>query len=64
MSRSCFSRARHTAGQNRLLGGHVEQGILHLQATACWNNITDHHVLGTQGFPVTENDFARPGSAS
>ena len=53
-----FSRARYTAGQYRLLGGHVEQGILHLQATACWHDITDHDVLGTQGFPVAENDFA------
>ncbi|VVN71023.1 hypothetical protein PS685_05034 [Pseudomonas fluorescens] len=56
-----FSRARHTASQYWLLGCNVEQGVLHLQATACRHDIAYHYVLGTQGFPVAENDFAGLG---
>ncbi|MCY1426818.1 hypothetical protein D9M71_426470 [compost metagenome] len=50
--------ARHAAGQHLLLGGDVEQRVLHLQATARRHDAADHHVLCTQRFPVTEDHFA------
>ena len=52
---------RYAAGQNLLLGGHVEQRVLDLQATAGRRDAADHEVLGTDRLPVTEDDFAGLG---
>ncbi|MCY1425307.1 hypothetical protein D9M71_410920 [compost metagenome] len=49
---------RYATGQYLLLGGDIEQRVLYLQATACRYDAADHHVLGAQGLPVTEDHFA------
>src|SRR5690606_4665708 len=53
--------AGDAAGQHLLLGGDVEQGVLHLQAATGRHDVADHHVLGAQGLPVAEDHFAGLG---
>ena len=53
-----FGGARYAAGQDLLLGGHVEQRVLDLQATAGRRDVADHQVLGAHCLPVTEHNFA------
>src|SRR5690606_2694463 len=49
------------AGDDLLLGGDVEQCVLHLQPAAGRGNAADHHVLGADGLPVAIDHFAGLG---
>ena len=44
--------ATHAPGQDLLLGRHVEQGVLDLQAATIGHDAADQHVLRSEGLPV------------
>ncbi len=54
-------RTADSAAHHLLLGGHVEHFVARLQPAASGFDVTHHHVLRTQRFPVAIDDLAATG---